>query len=72
MILDQLTNSKMEFVAVYRNDRAETVILFSLVTKAARDASPSRFAALQKSVFGSDLLKASVGQSISRTITIPQ
>lgn len=71
LIADRLITRDVEFVAVYRNDKAETVALFSLAGRNADPISASRFVQEQRLAFGSDLIRASAGQSLSRTINIP-
>lgn len=71
LIADQLVSDGMEFVAVYRNDNAETIALFSLADGVADRRSASRFMAKQRLAFGPDLIRASAAPSISRTIRIP-
>lgn len=70
-VADRLVASDMEFVAAYRNDAGETVVLFSLAGGLVGRNPIARFVDKQRLDFGTDLLEASVGKSISRTIQIP-
>jgi hypothetical protein len=71
LVADKIATSDAEFVAAYKGGHGETIVLFSLGARSGRDMV-ARFVKRQRLAFGADLIEASAGLSLSRTIRLPK